>query len=106
MGREFARIPIITTPDGTNLLLEDIAIIKDGFDESDKFSFYNGKPAVSLTIFRVGQESPISIEESVEEVITELRDTMPEGLEFTIWDSRAEAYRGRMSYCFATACLD
>ena len=42
-------------------------------------------------------KSPISIEESVEEVITELRDTMPEGLEFTIWDSRAEAYRGRMS---------
>ena len=25
VGREFARIPIITTPDGTNLLLEDIA---------------------------------------------------------------------------------
>ena len=105
VGREFARIPIITTPDGTNLLLEDIATIHDGFDESDKFSFYNGKPAVSLTVFRVGQESPISIEESVEEVIAELQDTMPEGLEFTIWDSRAEAYRGRMSLLLRNGLL-
>ena len=105
MGREFARIPIITSPDGTKLLLEDIATIKDGFDESDKFSFYNGKPAVSLTVFRVGKESPISIEESVEEVIAGLRDTMPEGLEFTIWDSRADAYRGRMGLLLRNGLL-
>ena len=105
LGREFARIPIITASDGTKLLLEDIATIKDGFDESDKYNFYNGKPAITLTVYRVGQESPISIEESVEEVIEELRLTMPEGLDFTIWDSRADDYRGRMGLLLRNGIL-
>ena len=105
LGREFARIPIITASDGTKLLLEDIATIKDGFDESDKYNFYNGKPAITLTVYRVGQESPISIEESVEEVIKELRLTMPEGLDFTIWDSRADDYRGRMGLLLRNGIL-
>ena len=105
LGREFARIPIVTAADGTQLLLEDIATIRDGFDEQDKFSFYNGTPAVTLTVFRVGNETPISIEESVEEVIEELRQTMPEGLEFTIWDSRADAYRGRMGLLLRNGLL-
>ena len=105
LGREFARIPIITASDGTKLLLEDIATIKDGFDESDKYNFYNGKTAITLTVFRVGQESPISIEESVEEVIEELRLTMPEGLDFTIWDSRADDYRGRMGLLLRNGIL-
>ena len=104
-GREFARIPIITASDGTKLLLEDIATIKDGFDESDKYNFYNGKPAITLTVFRVGQESPVSIEESVEEVIEDLRLTMPEGLDFTIWDSRADDYRGRMGLLLRNGIL-
>ena len=41
IGEEFAQIPIINNSDGTKLLLQDIAIINDGFDESDKFTFYN-----------------------------------------------------------------
>ena len=105
LGREFARIPIVTAADGTQLLLEDIATIRDGFDEQDKFSFYNSTPAVTLTVFRVGDETPISIEESVEEVIEELRLTMPEGIEFTIWDSRADDYRGRMGLLLRNGLL-
>ncbi|MEN7973541.1 MAG: efflux RND transporter permease subunit, partial [Verrucomicrobiota bacterium] len=95
-GRDFAQIPIVTAPDGTRLLLEDIAQIRDSFDESDKFSFYNGKPAMSMTIYRVGKETPLTVEESVLKVLDELRATMPEGIELTMWNNRAEMFRGRM----------
>lgn len=96
LGREFARIPVVTAADGTQLLLGDIAEIRDGFDESDKFSFYNGKPAVSLTVYRVGKETPLTVEAAVLQVLEELRATMPDGLEYTILDNRADSFRGRM----------
>ncbi|HSR87352.1 MAG TPA: efflux RND transporter permease subunit [Pontiella sp.] len=96
LGREFARIPIVTSPDGTPLRLEDIAEIRDSFDDSDKFTYYNGKPAVTLTVYRVGKETPITVDESVHEVLEDLRAMMPEGIEFTVWDNRADYFRGRM----------
>lgn len=105
IGEEFAQIPIINNSDGTKLLLQDIAIINDGFDESDKFTFYNNNPAVSITVFRTGKETPISIETAVIDVVEELRLTMPEGIEFKVWDSRADAYRGRMALLLRNGLL-
>ena len=96
LGREFARIPIVTAPDGTQLLLEDIAEIHDGFDESDKYTFFNGNPAMSLTVYRVGKETPLTVEAATRDVLEALRATMPKGVAFTIWDNRADYFRGRM----------
>ena len=97
LGREFAKIPIVTTANGTKLLLEDIAQIHDSFDESDKYSFFNGKPAMGITVYRVGKETPLTVEAAVLKTLDELRASMPDGLEFTIWDNRADYFRGRMN---------
>ncbi len=105
LGREFAQIPIVTSPDGTKLLLEDIAEIKDSFDESDKYTFFNGKPAMTITIYRVGKETPLTVEAATLEVLEELRATMPDGVEFTIWDNRADSFRGRMSLLLKNGAL-
>jgi multidrug efflux pump subunit AcrB len=105
LGREFANIPIVTAHDGTQLLLEEIAEIRDTFDESDKFTFYNGKPAVSMTVYRVGKETPISVEKAVIKVLDELRATMPDGVEFTIWNNRADSFRGRMGLLLKNGTL-
>jgi multidrug efflux pump subunit AcrB len=44
LGSEFGRIPIVTAEDGTQILLEEIATIKDGFEETDFKTTYNGRP--------------------------------------------------------------
>ncbi|MDF7807702.1 efflux RND transporter permease subunit [Pontiellaceae bacterium B12219] len=96
LGREFASIPIVTATDGTRVLLEDIAEIRDSFDESDKFTFFNGKPAMTMTVYRVGKETPLSVEKAVLDVLEELEATMPDGVDFTLWNNRADSFRGRM----------
>jgi len=105
LGREFANIPIVTAPDGTQLLLEDIAEIKDSFDESDKFTFFNGRPAMSITVYRVGKETPLTVEKAVLDVLEGLEATMPDDVEFTVWDNRAEYFRGRMSLLLRNGLL-
>ena len=105
IGEEFARIPIVNYSDGTQIFLRDIAAIRDGFDESDKFTTYNGKPAVSITVYRTGKETPVSVEKAVYESIEEMKLTMPDGIDFKVWNSLADAYRGRMALLLRNGLL-
>jgi len=95
-GPEFAQIPIITTNDGTQILLEDIAIIKDGFEETTISSSYNGKPAVMLDIYRVGDQTPISVSDAVKQVVEEVNESLPQGLHVDLRNDRSDTYRQRL----------
>ena len=57
IGLDFEDILIRTNPDGSRVLLKDIATIKDGFQETGRFSEFNGKPAFSIQVLLVGDRS-------------------------------------------------
>jgi len=95
-GPEFAQIPIITANDGTQILLEDIAIIKDGFEETTVSSSYNGKPAVMLDVYRVGDQTPISVSDAARRVVEEVNESLPQGLRVDLRNDRSDAYRQRL----------
>ncbi|MCK5509222.1 MAG: efflux RND transporter permease subunit, partial [Desulfobacterales bacterium] len=95
-GPEFAQIPIITANDGSQILLEDIAIIKDGFEETTMSSSYNGKPAVMLDIYRVGGQTPLSVSDAVRQVVKEVKVSLPKGLGVDLRNDRSDMYRQRL----------
>ena len=104
-GVQFSKIPLITGADGTQVLLGDVATIRDSFDESDKFTYFNGKPALMMNVYRVGKETPITVEEAVLDVIEELKATLPEGIEIEAWNSRADMFRQRMNLLIRNGML-
>ena len=104
-GEQFGKIPLLTGPDGTQVLLEDVATIRDSFDESDKFTFFNGKPALTINVYRIGKETPISIEAAVLEVVDQLEASLPEDIEIKIWNSRADMFRQRMNLLLRNGAL-
>ena len=95
-GREFGKIPIITANDGTKVLLEDIASIKDGFEETENFAIYNGKPAVMIEVYRVGDQTPISVSDAVRQNMSTINANLPPGLSLASQNDRSEHYRQRM----------
>jgi len=95
-GREFGRIPIITAAGGTQVFLEDIAVVRDGFAETDYYATYNGKPAVMIDVYRVGDQTPISVSDAVKEVVGEVNRTFPPGLSVELRNDRSEVYRQRL----------
>jgi len=95
-GKEFGRIPIITSNTGTRVRLEDIATIIDGFEDTDNFATYNGKPAVMIDVYRVGDQTPITVADAVLEHVKELRNTLPPGIEVTTLRDFSEMYRQRL----------
>jgi len=76
-ARDFAEIPIISANDGTEVLLGDIADIVDGFAETDASATFNGKPAVSLEVYRVGQQSVLDVAAAAHKFAKEFTTQLP-----------------------------
>ena len=95
-GHEFGKIPIITSNDGSRMLLEDIAVINDGFEETDNFATYNGKPSVMIQVYRVGDQTPISVSDAVRRQVEIINQILPPGLALETRNDRSEIYRQRM----------
>jgi len=97
VGTEFGRIPIISSVDGTEVLLEDIAVIRDDFEETDRFATFNGKPAVMLEVYRMGEQTPISVSDAVHRQLEEMDQFLPEGLSLVARNDRSDIYRQRLN---------
>jgi len=95
-GHEFGKIPIITANDGTQVLLEDIADIKDGFEETDNAATYNGKPTVMIEVYRVSDQTPVSVSNAAKQVVEEVNQELPPGLAVALHNDRSDIYQQRM----------
>lgn len=92
---EFRDIPLITTPDGSRVLLGDIATISEGFQEVNNYASYNGKPAILLNIFRVGDQTPTGVSEAVFRHLEEMNASLPPGLQVAVTSNSADSFRQR-----------
>ena len=96
-GRQFAVLPIISTPDGSQVKLEDIAKIDDGFNEdSDTQAVYDNKPAVGIDVYSVGEQTPMQISKSVAEFKETLDTQLPPGIRSVILDDKSVVFKQRI----------
>lgn len=104
-AREFARIPIVTGDDGTQVLLEDIAEVKEDFQSDDYVSSFNGFPAVRLNVFRVGSQTPISVSDAVHEKLEAINKSLPDGVEVAVRNDSSDIFRQRMDLLLKNAYM-
>ena len=67
---EFSSLVLRARPDGTRLLVGDVATVVDGFAETDQKAFFDGQPAVLLQVFRVGDQSALQIAREIDDIET------------------------------------
>lgn len=96
-AEEFERIEILNSESGATLTLGEIARITDGFEEEGFHGQFNRQPSVELEIFRIGNQSPLDIAETVKLVLEEYENALPPGVYYRIDSNRAEDYRERLS---------
>jgi multidrug efflux pump subunit AcrB len=70
---EFGNIEVISSASGGTVTLADLAQITDGFEETGFHGEFNRQPTVDLQIYRIGDQSPLEIAESVNTVSTVIR---------------------------------
>ncbi|SDF65383.1 Multidrug efflux pump subunit AcrB [Onishia taeanensis] len=102
---DFARLPVLSTQDGSVIRLGDIATIKDGFADSDSEVLYDGQPAIGLDIYQVGDQTPTELSAATRELLPALRSSLPEGLSLSVADDDSEVYQDRLELLLKNAWL-
>tara|TARA_B100001939_G_scaffold315415_1_gene300546 strand:- start:6027 stop:9197 length:3171 start_codon:yes stop_codon:yes gene_type:complete len=95
---DFENIVLIRNPDGTRILLSDVAHIVDGFTD-DQFSVkFNGKPGALIFVKTEGVADVVEISRAVNKMIEEeIRPSLPEGVEIDNWFDTSDLFESRLS---------
>ncbi len=96
-GPEFEKIPLLTKSDGTRLLLGDVARVIDGFAETDQASTYNGKPSMTVQVYRVGEQNAVQIADKVKAYVVEAQQNLPDGIAINVLMDQTKILKDRLS---------
>ena len=102
---DYDSLVIASSPDGLPLRLSQIASVKDGFGLTPLECWFNGKPAYQLDVYAVGEESPISVEQTVQEYLNENASSRYDGLEIEVFENAARDYRSRRGLLINNALI-
>ena len=104
-GSEFEEIVLLSRPDGTQVRVGDVAEVHDAFREVDQEAFFDGKRAVMVNVYRMGDETPIGIAEAVKRYVEDNRDRFPTGVEIAPWNDSSEIFADRIDLLMRNAML-
>ncbi len=95
-GQEYENLPLLSRPDGTKLLLSDVATVVDGFGDAVQYTRFNGTPALVLGIYRVGGQSVDAIAEAVHAYVAEASARVPDGVTIATSNDQSVLLKSRI----------
>ncbi|MFU8878299.1 MAG: efflux RND transporter permease subunit, partial [Wenzhouxiangellaceae bacterium] len=97
IGRDFADLVIRSNPDGSRIVLSDIADIKDGFVERDRYARHNGRPTVAIRVLSVGEQDALAAARDVRDFIMQRSQTLPDGVSVEWWGDSSFYLQDRLT---------
>jgi len=96
---DFAKIPLISLASGQQLLLGDVATIRDTYDDSSAvLSRFQGANSIALQVITTGQDdisdSVVAARKVVQEWIDD--DRLPQSVKLQTWYDRSESINSRL----------
>ena len=104
-GDEFGAIPVLSLPDGSTVLLRDIANIVDGFQDVEYDIKFNSEPALLIRVYRTGEQNALNIADEVHKYIKKKNPMMPPGISLTTMKDESVILRGRIKLLTENAYL-
>ena len=104
-GEAFANLVVRSQADGTELLLGEIADIRDGFAETNSMVRFDRQTAFNLGIFAADDQDILTISDRVKEYIADKRETLPEGLVIDEFFDNSFHLRGRLTMMLENLAL-
>jgi multidrug efflux pump subunit AcrB len=96
VGRDFEDIVVRTNPDGTRVLLKDVADIRDEFADVSNFSEFNGKPSIVMQVLSVGNQSELDISAVVHDWVEQQQARLPEDVNLSVGADISYYLEGRL----------
>jgi multidrug efflux pump subunit AcrB len=96
-GAEYERLPLLTRPDGTSIVLSDVATVIDGFEDATIAGMLDGRPKVEVQVYRIGDQSAISVAKAVSDYVAQAAPKMPAGITMVTWQDNSLLLEGRIN---------
>jgi multidrug efflux pump subunit AcrB len=93
---DFSRIVLLKKPDGSKVMLSDVADIRDDFTETERFSTFDGRSSVSLRVDAIGEDNTLKIAASVKEYVAERKQSLPDTVSLDYWGDASYYLQGRL----------
>lgn len=101
VGRQFEELVVLSRADGTRVKLGDVAQVVDGFEDTDQSARFDGKPAVMVRVYRIGDQDVIEISDAVKRYVQAAQSRMPEGISISVWRDSSVGLRARLSTLYS-----
>ncbi len=95
--RDFEKIVLVTTPDGSILTVGDIATIVDGFEDTENYARFDGKPTVSITVQTTSNQNMLEVTEKVRQFVADKKAQLPEGINLDVWQDTSYYLKDRLN---------
>lgn len=96
-GDDFAQIVVTTRPDGSRVMLPQVATIRDGFEDRLEYTRFNGKPAAIIEVLSVDDQNALDISSQVKEYIEQRRASLPANAQLDTWGDLTHYLKGRLN---------
>lgn len=94
---DFEAIVLLTTADGAEVRLGDVADIVDGFEDVDLERSFNGQPSLELFAYVTANPDTLKTSKVVTDWVAANQDGLPEGAELTIWRDFSKPFKARIT---------
>jgi multidrug efflux pump subunit AcrB len=94
--QDFESLVLKTWPDGTRLLLGDIATVDDGFVDAAGFAAFDGVYSLGINVFAMGKQDLIETAEAAKAYAAERSASLPDGVKLDIWSDSTYYLEGRL----------
>jgi len=104
--QDFEEIVVVGLAEGTELRLGDIATVRDGFEDSDLVTRYDGEPAAFVDVFRTSDERVLEIVDAVQRELDEaVVPGLPAGVQLAVWENDAQVLEDRLGLLQKNAAI-
>jgi len=93
---ELAKIVVLAKPTGEVITLDQVAEIRDDFNEDPLEADFNGEKSVLISCFKTQEEDDIAISDAVHKYVEAKQKQLPPGVKISLWNDRARLIRARL----------
>lgn len=102
---EFGAIPLISKADGSQVLVRDVAEVREDFEEGNVYAVFDDQPAVMLEVYRIGTQTPVDVSDAVKDVLEKFNADLPPGMRVAIRNDMSDIFRQRAELLLKNAWM-
>lgn len=102
---QYRKLPVITLENGSQVLLEDIAEVTEGFEDSRVEATFNGKNALMIDVYRVGDQTPVQVSDAVKKMLPLINQDLSGDLNLSILRDKSKIFLQRANLLIKNAFI-